>query len=283
MSATGIDEAKLEQFMGQFVGDLGAAMTAPLVLIGDKLGLYKAMADGEPVTPQQLAERTNCRERYIREWLCNQAASGYVEYDAAEGTFRLPPEQAMALADEDSPAFIPGAFQLVAAVVKDEPHIAERFRSGEGFGWHEHHHDLYAGTERFFRPGYLANLVNAWLPALDGVVEKLSAGARVADIGCGHGASTILMAEAFPASQFVGSDYHEDSVQAARAAAERSGVADRVSFEVASAKDFGGGPFDLVCVFDALHDMGDPTGAARHVREQMAAEGTWMVVEPVGG
>jgi 2-polyprenyl-3-methyl-5-hydroxy-6-metoxy-1,4-benzoquinol methylase len=283
MSATGIDEAKLEQFMGQFVGDLGAAMTAPLVLIGDKLGLYKAMADGQPVTPKQLAERTNCRERYIREWLCNQAASGYVEYDAADGTFTLPPEQAMALADEDSPAFIPGAFQLVAAVVKDEPHIAERFRSGEGFGWHEHHHDLYAGTERFFRPGYLANLVNAWLPALDGVVEKLSAGARVADIGCGHGASTILMAEAFPASQFVGSDYHEGSVQAARAAAERSGVADRVSFEVASAKDFGGGPFDLVCVFDALHDMGDPTGAARHVREHLAADGTWMVVEPWAG
>ena len=283
MSATGIDEAKLEQFMGQFVGDLGAAMTAPLVLIGDKLGLYKAMADGEPVTPQQLAQRTNCRERYIREWLCNQAASGYVEYDAADGTFTLPPEQAMALADEDSPAFIPGAFQLVAAVVKDEPHIAERFRSGEGFGWHEHHHDLYAGTERFFRPGYLANLVSAWLPALDGVVEKLSAGARVADIGCGHGASTILMAEAFPASEFVGSDYHEGSVQAARAAAERSGVADRVSFEVASAKDFSGGPFDLVCVFDALHDMGDPTGAARHVREHLAADGTWMVVEPWAG
>jgi 2-polyprenyl-3-methyl-5-hydroxy-6-metoxy-1,4-benzoquinol methylase len=283
MSATGIDEAKLEQFMGQFVGDLGAAMTAPLVLIGDKLGLYKAMADGQPVTPQQLAQRTNCRERYIREWLCNQAASGYVEYDAADGTFTLPPEQAMALADEDSPAFIPGAFQLVAAVVKDEPHIAERFRSGEGFGWHEHHHDLYAGTERFFRPGYLANLVNAWLPALDGVVEKLSAGARVADIGCGHGASTILMAEAFPASEFVGSDYHEGSIQAARAAAERSGMADRVSFEVASAKDFSGGPFDLVCVFDALHDMGDPTGAARHVREHLAADGTWMVVEPWAG
>ncbi len=173
-------------------------MTAPLVLIGDKLGLYKAMADSEPVTPAQLAERTDCRERYIREWLCQQAASGYVEYDAADGTFRLPPEQAMALADEDSPAFIPGAFQLVAAIVKDEPHITERFRSGEGFGWHEHHHDLFAGTERFFRPGYLANLVDAWLPALDGVVEKLSTGARVADIGCGHGASTILMAKAFP-------------------------------------------------------------------------------------
>jgi 2-polyprenyl-3-methyl-5-hydroxy-6-metoxy-1,4-benzoquinol methylase len=283
MGTTGIDEAKLEQFMGQFVGDLGAAMTAPLVLIGDKLGLYKAMADGEPITSQQLAERTSCHERYIREWLCQQAASGYVEYDAADATFRLPPEQAMALADEDSPAFIPGAFQLVAAVVKDEPHITERFRSGEGFGWHEHHHDLYAGTERFFRPGYLASLVDTWLPALDGVVEKLSAGARVADIGCGHGASTILMARAFPACEFVGSDYHEGSVEAARAAAERAGLTDRVSFEVASAKDFGGGPFDLVCVFDALHDMGDPAGAARHVREQLADDGAWMVVEPFAG
>ena len=283
MSATGIDEAKLEEFMGQFVGDLGAALTAPLVLIGDKLGLYKAMADGEPVTPGELAERTDCRERYIREWLCQQAASGYVEYDADTRTFRLPPEQAMALADEDSPAFIPGAFQLAAAVVKDEPHIAERFRSGEGFGWHEHHDDLFAGTERFFRPGYLANLVSAWLPALDGVVGKLERGARVADIGCGHGASTILMAEAFPASEFVGSDYHEGSVEAARAAAQRRGLADRVTFETASAKDFSGGPFDLVCVFDALHDMGDPVGAARHVRDVLAADGTWMVVEPWAG
>ncbi len=283
MSATGIDEAKLEQFMNQFVGDLGATLTAPLVLIGDKLGLYKAMADGEPLTPAELAERSGCRERYIREWLCQQAASGYVEYDPGAGTFRLPPEQAMALADEDSPAFIPGAFQLAAAALRDEPHITERFRSGEGFGWHEHHHELFAGTERFFRPGYLANLVDSWLPALDGVVEKLTAGARVADIGCGHGASTILMAEAFPASEFVGSDYHEGSVAAARAAAQRRGVADRVSFEVASAKDFAGGPFDLVCVFDALHDMGDPAGAARHVREQLGPDGTWMVVEPFAG
>jgi len=283
MSATGIDEAKLEEFMGQFVGDLGAALTAPLVVIGDKLGLYKAMADSEPITPSELAERTGCRERYIREWLCQQAASGYVEYDSQQGTFTLPPEQAMALADEDSPAFIPGAFQLAAAVVKDEPQIAERFRSGEGFGWHEHHHDLFAGTERFFRPGYLANLVSAWLPALEGVVEKLETGGRVADIGCGHGASTILMAEAFPASEFVGSDYHEGSVQAARAAAERRGVADRVSFEAASAKEFRGGPFDLVCVFDALHDMGDPVGAARHVRDVLADDGTWMVVEPAAG
>jgi len=283
MGANTIDEAKLEQFMGQFVGDLGAALTAPLVLIGDKLGLYKAMADGEPVTPAELAERSDCRERYIREWLCQQAASGYVEYDAADGTFRLPPEQAMALADEDSPAFIPGAFQLAAAVVKDEPQIAERFRSGDGFGWHEHHEDLFAGTERFFRPGYLANLVESWLPSLDGVVEKLSAGARVADIGCGHGASTILMAEAFPGSQFVGSDYHAGSIDAARAAAQRRGVSDRVTFEVASAKDFAQGPFDLVCVFDALHDMGDPVGAARHVRDSLSDGGTWMVVEPWAG
>jgi 2-polyprenyl-3-methyl-5-hydroxy-6-metoxy-1,4-benzoquinol methylase len=275
-----IDEGRLEQFMGQFVGDLGAGATAPLVIIGDKLGLYRAMADGEPVTPAQLAQRTDCHERYIHEWLCQQAASGYVEYDAATVSFRLPPEQALALADENSPVFIPGAFQLLAAMIKDEPHIAERFRSGEGFGWHEHDSDLFEGTERFFRPGYLANLVEAWLPSLDGVVSKLEAGARVADIGCGHGASTVLMARAFPRSTFAGSDYHDGSIETARRAAERAGVADRVTFEIASAKDFGGGPFDLVCVFDALHDMGDPIGAARHVRSQLAPDGTWMVVEP---
>jgi 2-polyprenyl-3-methyl-5-hydroxy-6-metoxy-1,4-benzoquinol methylase len=276
-----IDEAKLEQFMGRFVQDLGAGATAPLVLIGDKLGLYKAMADGEPVTPAELAERTGCRERYIREWLCQQAASGYVEYD--DGAFRLPPEQALALADENSPVFIPGAFQLLSAMMRDEPHITERFRSGEGFGWHEHHHDLFEGTERFFRPGYLGNLVDAWLPSLEGVVAKLEAGARVADIGCGHGATTVLMAQAYPRSTFVGSDYHEASVEAARRAAERAGVSGRVTFEVASAKGFGGGPYDLVCVFDALHDMGDPVGAARHVRSQLVAGGTWMVVEPFAG
>src|SRR3954469_7936301 len=282
-TASAIDEQRLEAFMGRFVADMGAAATAPLVLIGDKLGLYKAMADGEPVTPAELAERTGCRERYVREWLCQQAASGYVEYDAAGATFSLPPEQALALAHDDSPAFIPGAFQLIAAIVKDEPHITERFRSGEGFGWHEHDHDLFEGTERFFRPGYLANLVESWLPSLDGVVEKLEAGARVADVGCGHGASTILMAQAYPRSTFVGTDYHEGSIEAARRAAERAGVADRVTFEVASAKDFAGGPFDLVCVFDALHDMGDPVGAARRVRSQLAGDGTWMVVEPFAG
>jgi SAM-dependent methyltransferase len=278
-----IDEQKLEEFMGRFVQDMGAAATAPLVVIGDKLGLYKAMADGDPLTPGELAERTGCHERYVREWLCQQAASGYVEYDTADATFRLPPEQALALAHDDSPAFIPGAFQLIAAIVKDEPHITERFRSGEGFGWHEHDHDLFEGTERFFRPGYLANLVEAWLPSLDGVVEKLEAGARVADIGCGHGASTILMAQAYPASTFVGTDYHESSIEAARRAAERAGVADRVTFEASNAKALAGGPYDLVCVFDALHDMGDPVGAARHVRSQLADDGTWLVVEPFAG
>src|SRR4051812_40291854 len=278
-----IDEQRLEAFMGRFVQDLGAGATAPLVLIGDKLGLYRAMADGVPVTPGELAERTGCRERYLREWVSQQAASGDVEYEPAERTFRLPPEQAMALADDESPVFIPGAFQLLAAIIKDEPHITERFRSGEGFGWHEHDHDLFEGTERFFRPGYLANLVAAWLPSLNGVVEKLEAGARVADVGCGHGASTILMAQAYPRSTFVGTDYHEASIEAARRAAERAGVADRITFEVSAAKQLSGGPYDLVCVFDALHDMGDPVGAARHVRSQLADDGTWLGVEPMAG
>jgi 2-polyprenyl-3-methyl-5-hydroxy-6-metoxy-1,4-benzoquinol methylase len=275
-----IDPARLDEFMGRFVQDLGAGATAPLVVLGDKLGLYKAMADGEPLTPAQLAERTECNERHLREWLCQQAASGYVDYDAGAGTFRLPPEQALALADDRSPAFIAGAFQILAAMVKDEPRIAESFRSGDGLAWHDHDHDLFEGTERFFRPGYLANLVDAWLPALDGVIDRLDAGARVADIGCGHGASTILMAEAYPRSTFVGSDYHERSIEAARRSAEHAGLAERVTFEVASAKKFGGGPFDLVCVFDALHDMGDPVGAARHVHSQLAPDGVWMVVEP---
>jgi 2-polyprenyl-3-methyl-5-hydroxy-6-metoxy-1,4-benzoquinol methylase len=275
-----IDPVRLEEFMGRFVQDFGAGATAPLVVLGDKLGLYRAMADGAPLTPAQLAERTECNERYLREWLCQQAASGYVDYDAGAGTFRLPPEQALALADDRSPAFIAGAFQVLAAMVKDEPRIAERFRSGDGLAWHEHDRDLFEGTERFFRPGYLANLVDSWLPALEGVTDKLQAGARVADIGCGHGASTILMAEAYQRSTFVGSDYHEASIETARRSAEHAGVADRVTFELASAKAFGSGPFDLVCVFDALHDMGDPVGTARHVRSQLAPNGTWMVVEP---
>ena len=279
-ATTTVDEARLEAFMGQFVQDCGAPRAFPLVIIGDKLGLYKAMAGGEPVTPAELAERTGCRERYIREWLSQQAASGYVSYDPGARTFRLPPEQELALTDEDSPVYILGAFQLLNALVHDEPRIRERFRSGDGMGWHEHHHDLFEGTERFFRPGYLGNLVTEWLPSLDGVVEKLAKGARVADVGCGHGASTILMAQAFPQSTFVGFDYHPESIEAARA---RAGDAGNVRFEVAAAKELDGGPYDLVCVFDALHDMGDPVGAARHVRSQLADDGTWMIVEPFAG
>jgi 2-polyprenyl-3-methyl-5-hydroxy-6-metoxy-1,4-benzoquinol methylase len=280
---TTFDQARLEAFMGQFIQDYGAAASTALIVIGDRLGLYKAMADSEPLTPAQLAERTDTAERYVREWLCQQAASGYVDYDPSDGTFRLPPEHVPALADEDSPFSILGAYQMAAAVMKNEAQIAERFRNGDGFGWHEHHHDVFEGVERFYRAGYLAHLVDEWLPALDGVVDRLERGARVADIGCGHGASTILMAQAFPHSTFVGSDYHEASIETARQAAERAGVADRVTFEVADATQFGGGPYDLVCVFDALHDMGDPVGASRHVLSQVATDGTWLVVEPMAG
>jgi len=275
-----IDPARLDQFMGQFVGDLGAALSLATVVLGDKLGLYKAMADGAPVTSAELAERTGTEERYVREWLAAQAAGGYVTYDAASERFTLPPEQAMALAQDDSPAFIPGAFQLAASLVKDEPKIAEAFRSGDGVGWHEHDGDLFCGTERFFRPGYIANLVPNWIPALEGVEEKLTAGGLVADIGCGHGASTLILAEAYPQSRFVGYDYHSESIEQARAGARAAGVEDRVSFEVASAKDFPGDGYDLVAMFDCLHDMGDPVGAAAHVHRALAPDGTWLIVEP---
>jgi len=278
-----IDQAKLDEFMGRFVQELGAAASAALVVIGDRLGLYRAMADGEPITPEQLAQRTGTDARYVREWLSNQAAGGYVSYNAATATFSLSPEQSFALAQERSPAFVPGAFQLVTAAIKDEPKITEAFRTGDGVGWHEHHHDLFAGTERFFRPGYVANLVSSWIPALDGVQGKLDAGALVADVGCGHGASTLLMAEAFPRSEFVGFDYHEASIEHARSAAEAAGVADRVSFEIAPAKGYPGDGYDLVCMFDCLHDMGDPVGASAHVLETLSPDGTWLIVEPYAG
>ena len=278
-----IDQAKLDEFMGRFVGDLGAAVSAALVVIGDRLGLYRAMADGAPVAPEELAQRTGTDARYVREWLSNQAAGGYVTYDARRATFSLSPEQSFALAQEGSPAFVPGAFQLATAAIKDEPKITEAFRTGEGVGWHEHHHDLFAGTERFFRPGYVANLVSSWIPALDGVQTKLEAGALVADVGCGHGASTLLMAEAFPRSEFVGFDYHEASIAHALQAAAEADVGDRVSFEVAPAKGYPGDGYDLVCMFDCLHDMGDPAGAAAHVLRTLAADGAWMIVEPYAG
>jgi len=263
MASTAIDETKLQAFMGQFVQDLGAALSVATVTIGDKLGLYKAMADGSPVTPGVLAERTGTDERYVREWLSSQAASGYVSYDPASERFALPPEQALALAEDNSPVFIPGAFQLVAALIKDEPRISEAFRSGDGVGWHEHDRDLFCGTERFFRPGYIANLVSSWIPALDGVDEKLLSGARVADVGCGHGASTLILAAAYPRSEIVGFDYHPESIERARAAAEQAGSG-----------------YDLVAMFDCLHDMGDPVGAARHVLNSLAEDGTWLIVEP---
>lgn len=274
-----VDPPKLEKFMGQVVGELGAAMNAALVLIGEKLGLYKAMAGAGPMTSAQLAEKTGTDERYVREWLAAQAAGGFMTYDAATKTFTLPDEQAFALAVEDSPAYLPGAFQIISAVMKDEPKVLEAFRTGEGVGWDEHDAALFEGTERFFRPNYAANLVTAWIPALDGVETKLKQGARVADVGCGHGASTILMARAYPHSQFVGFDYHGPSVGWARRSAARGGVTN-AKFEVSTAKDFHGAAYDFVTFFDCLHDMGDPVGAASHVREMLTPGGTWMIVEP---
>jgi len=273
-----VDPDKLNAFLGRMVGDLGAIATGALVLLGDRLGLYRAMRSGDAVTPDELAQRTGTHERYVREWLSAQAAAGYVDYDDATGSFRLNPEQAAVFADDDSPASMAGAFEVLSSPWLDEPKVAEAFRHGRGLGWHEHSQCLFRGTERFFRPGYNANLVPSWLPALDGMVDKLQRGATVADVGCGHGASTIVMARAFPNSQFVGFDYHAPSVQAATESARKAGVTN-ARFEVAHAKNFLG-RFDLVAFFDCLHDMGDPVGAATHVREALKPDGTWMIVEP---
>jgi SAM-dependent methyltransferase len=283
MSATGIDEQKLEAFMQKAVADMGAVVSAPLITIGERLGLYRAMAGAGPLTSAELAERTDAAERSVREWLANQAAGGYVTYDPESDRYTLPDEHALALADEDSPFYILGAFELIASLYADESKILEAFKSGAGMGWHEHDHRLFRGTERFFRPGYRAHLVDEWIPTLDGVQAKLERGARVADVGCGHGASTVIMAKAFPASEFHGFDYHPESIERAREVAEQEGVADRVSFEVATAKDYPGSGYDLVCVFDCLHDMGDPVGASAHVLETLASDGTWMIVEPFAG
>ena len=275
-----IDQGKLEKFMGQALGELGAGMNAALVIIGDKLGLYKAMAGAGPMSSTELAQKTGTMERYVREWLSAQAAGEFVTYDTATKRFTLPDEQALALAVEDSPAYLPGAYQIIASVLKDEPRITEAFRTGAGVGRHELCADLFQGTERFFRPSYATNLISSWIPALDGVEAKLKAGAKVADVGCGHGASTILMATAYPKSQFVGFDYHAPSIESAWKAAEKAGVQDRAGFQVAWAKGFPGKNYDLVAFFDCLHDMGDPAGAAAHVRESLASDGTWMIVEP---
>jgi SAM-dependent methyltransferase len=280
---TPLDPAKLEAFVFRAVDEVGATLNAALVVMGDKLGLYRAMAGAGPLDPREIAERAGVAERYVREWLNAQAAGGFVEYDGSSGRYTLPPEQANALTDEQSPAYLPGFFQLALGSVLDSPRITEAARTGEGVGWHDHVHDVHDGCERFFRPGYNANLVGTWLPALDGVVAKLEQGAVVADVGCGHGSSTILMAQAFPKSTFVGSDYHEDAIATARARAEAAGVADRVTFEVAPAAGYGGKRYDLVTMFDCLHDMGDPVGTSRHVRETLADDGTWMIVEPAAG
>ena len=272
-----IDESKLNAFMEKAVNDMGAAMHATLVVVGDKLGLYKAMAGAGPMTSAELAAKTGTTERYVREWLNANAASGYVTYDSGTERYQLPPEQAFALTVQD----LPGAFHIISSCFKDEPKITQAFRTGEGVGWHEHDANLFFGTERFFRPNYQNNLLSSWIPALEGVGAKLAAGARVADVGCGHGASTMLMARAFPKSRFYGFDYHSGSIEYARHVAGHDGLMDQITFEVASAKSYpDNGGYDLVAFFDCLHDMGDPTGAAKHVLSTLKPDGTWMIVEP---
>ena len=278
-----VDPDKLNAFMGKFVGDLGAGMHAALAVMGDRLGLYKAMAAAGPQTSSELAKKTGTSERYLREWLNAMAAGGYVSYDGAANKYFLSDEQAFTLADETSPAYLPGAFQVISAVFASAPKIADAFRSGSGVGWHEHHPDLFVGTERFFRPNYAANLVTNWIPALEGIEAKLKKGGKIADVGCGHGASSILMAQAYPNAEVVGFDYHPASIETAKERARQAGVANRARFEVASAKSFAGQGYDLVTFFDCLHDMGDPAGAAKHVHQSLAQDGSWMVVEPMAG
>jgi SAM-dependent methyltransferase len=277
--AQAIDMDRLNSFLGKFVGDLGASVHAGMVVIGEKLGLYKALADG-PANSEELSKKTGTDERYLREWLASQAAGGYITYNASTRRFSLTPEQAFALASEDSPAYLPGAFELALGSLAAVPRIAESFRTGAGMGWHEHVDGVFHGCEKFFRPGYAANLVSTWIPALDGVQARLERGARVADVGCGTGSSTLLMAKAFPKSEFFGFDYHTKSVEAARDKAKKEGLADRVTFDVAKAKEFPGAGYDFVAVFDCLHDMGDPIGAAKHVHKSLTPSGTWMIVEP---
>jgi 2-polyprenyl-3-methyl-5-hydroxy-6-metoxy-1,4-benzoquinol methylase len=275
-----IDQDKMNELLGRFLNDFGGTFQSAMAVIGDKLGLYKAMAEAGPITSEELATRTGTTERYVREWLATQAAGGYASYDAGTGRFFLTEEQAFALTDENGPVFLPGAFQLALSAVRSEPRIADAFRTGEGVGWHEHDAGLFRGTERFFRPGYAANLMSSWIPALEGVDQKLQSGAKVADVGCGHGASTILMAQAYPKSEFIGFDYHQGSIDYARQKAAEAGVSDRVRFDVAKAKDYPGSDYDFVAFFDCLHDMGDPVGAAAHVLSTLKSDGSWMIVEP---
>ena len=287
MSAAGqaqsINEDKMNAFLGKVVGDFGASLSSALVYIGQKLGLYKAMSEAGPLTPAELAQRTNTSERYVREWLINQAAGGYAEYDSESGRYSLTPEQATALTDEQSPFYVGGGFFVVKAMTSAVSRIEDHFRNGGGMLWGEHDPDLFVGTEKFFRPGYSAHLVAAWIPSLTGIEPKLKTGGRVADIGCGHGASTIIMARAFPNSRFRGFDNHEQSIKHAREAAAAAGVSDRVTFDVADALTFPGDDYDLVCFFDCLHDMGNPVGAIRRTAEVMANSGSALIVEPMAG
>jgi 2-polyprenyl-3-methyl-5-hydroxy-6-metoxy-1,4-benzoquinol methylase len=278
-----MDEAKLNEFLGKVVVDAGAAIGSALVYVGDRLGLWRALAEEGPATADEVATATGTNPRMVREWLSSQAAAGYVDYDPATDRFTLPEEHAAALAVEDSPANVQGFFQVIASVTRDLDKVIEVFKTGKGLGWGDHHHDLFQGTERFFRPGYEANLVSTWIPALEGVEEKLREGITVADVGAGHGVSTILMAKAYPNSRFVGFDFHEPSIERARKLAAEEGVADRVTFEVARAQDFPGAGYGLIAIFDALHDMGDPAGAVRHAREAIADDGTILLVEPNAG
>ncbi|MEO9876716.1 MAG: class I SAM-dependent methyltransferase [Anderseniella sp.] len=276
-----VDQNKLEAFVGQMLNDLGGAFSVPLVRIGGKFDLYGTLERGGPMTSDQLAQKTGLAERYLREWLSAQAASNYLAYDPATKTFSLPPEQAMVFANEESPAYMMGAFDCVASNIQNQDAIERAFKTGEGVQWGDQPGCLFCGVAEFFRPGYLENLVEAWLPALDGVVDKLKAGARVADVGCGHGLSTVMMAEAFPNSEFIGYDFHEGSIKEARVHAKGHGV-QNARFEIALAKQFDGeSSFDLVCSFDCLHDMGDPAGAAAHIRDSLKSDGTWMIVEPI--
>jgi 2-polyprenyl-3-methyl-5-hydroxy-6-metoxy-1,4-benzoquinol methylase len=277
-----IDQDRLMEFVGQFAGDLGATVAAGSVVLGDRLGLYRALAQG-PATGPELAERTGTNARYVTEWLRGQAAGGYVEYDAAADRYHLTEEKAFALTDPDGPLYLPGAFELALGTLEAVPQMERAFRTGAGLGWHEQDQQVFSGCEKFFRPGYLAHLTSAWIPALDGVEAKLRTGARVADVGCGHGASTVLMAQAYPESTFDGSDYHDGSIAQARKRAAEAGVTDRVSFEVAGAQAFTGTGYTLVTTFDCLHDMGDPLGAARHIRSALDPDGAWLIVEPAAG
>jgi SAM-dependent methyltransferase len=286
MSADGsqpVNGEKVHAFVGQVVNDMAAAMSGVMTNLGHKLGFYRAMAGAGPISPKDLAQRTNTHERYVREWLNNQAAGGYVTYHPQSRTYELPAEHAAVLADDGGAVFLAPGFDLISSLWLDEDKIAQALRTGEGIGWHEHHHRLFFGTEAFFRPGYKANLTETWIPALEGVEAKLRAGARVADVGCGHGASTIVMAEAYPNSTFVGSDYHDKSIEVARRRAAEAGVSDRVAFEVATAKTFSGDGYDLICFMDCFHDLGDPLGAAKHARRVLADDGTVLMVEPFAG